>query len=248
MSKRFTDTEKWKKQFFRGLQAPYKLVWLYILDECNHAGIWELEFDVLKIRTGINCSPEEIIKVFGEKIISFDNGKKWFIEDFISFQYGELNEKNNVHKSVLTLLSIYRNKGLICPLQGAKDKDEEEDKDKNKDNNEEYKNFISLINKILNRTFKGTKKDKGQFNARRNEGYTMGDFEKAILNASKDQYHIDNPKHLTPEFITRADKLEKWLNAQPSKKEFDPSQIKSGPDYNVYEGMSEEEIKRWENK
>ena len=62
------------------------MVWLYILDECDHAGVWDVEFDVLKIRTGITCNEEEIIKIFDGKIISFDDGEKWFIPDFIYFQ------------------------------------------------------------------------------------------------------------------------------------------------------------------
>ena len=39
MAKRFTDTDKWKKGFIRNLPTKYKLLWLYILDDCNHAGV-----------------------------------------------------------------------------------------------------------------------------------------------------------------------------------------------------------------
>ena len=46
MAKRFTDTDKWKKGFIRNLPAKYKLLWLYILDDCNHAGVWETDFEV----------------------------------------------------------------------------------------------------------------------------------------------------------------------------------------------------------
>ena len=35
MAKRFTDTDKWKKGFIKRLPAKYKLLWLYILDDCN---------------------------------------------------------------------------------------------------------------------------------------------------------------------------------------------------------------------
>jgi len=50
MAKRFTDTDKWKKTFIRTMKAPYKLLWLYILDECDHAGIWQVDFDVDEIK------------------------------------------------------------------------------------------------------------------------------------------------------------------------------------------------------
>jgi hypothetical protein len=44
------------------------------------------------------------------------------------------------------------------------------------------------------------------------EGYSLSDFETAIKNCKNDKYHIENPQYLTPEFITRADKLQKFLN------------------------------------
>lgn len=132
MAKRFTDTDKWKKKFIRDLNAPYKVLWLYILDECDHAGIWHVEVDVAKIRTG--CVFDESIAVdkFGGNIQVIDNGRKWFIPDFIDFQYGQLNPSNKVHKSVLDILNKYKIKGYANPLQGAKDKDKEKDKEKDK--------------------------------------------------------------------------------------------------------------------
>lgn len=130
MAKRFTDTEKWRKDFFRSLEPSYKIIWLYLLDDCNHAGVWEVEVDVLNIRTQINLTQDEILNIFGVKVKVFDDGKKWFIKDFIDFQYGELKKNNRAHLSVIHLLSSYKNKGLISPLQEAKDKDKDKDKDK----------------------------------------------------------------------------------------------------------------------
>ena len=107
MAKRFTDTNKWKKDFIRGLQGAYKLFWLYIIDECDHAGIWHVEVDVAAIRIGEQINKEDALKQFKDKIIEIDNGKKWFIPDFIEFQYGELNPENRAHKSVLDQLEKY---------------------------------------------------------------------------------------------------------------------------------------------
>lgn len=135
MAKRFTDTEKWKKPFIRGLQAPYKLLWFYILDDCNHAGIWQVDMDVAQLRIGDNTlSADKAIELFGPKIQVFDNQEKWFIPDFIEFQYGTLNPENRAHQSVITLLERHgldrMNKGLISPLEGRKDKDKDMVKDK----------------------------------------------------------------------------------------------------------------------
>lgn len=133
MPKRFTDTDKWKKPFIRSLKAPYKLLWLYILDECDHAGIWQVDFDVARIKIGEKVNEVDAAKCLSSKIIKFAGGEKWFIPDFIEFQYGPLNPENRAHKSVLNILDKYNlsleNKPLISPLRGAKDKDMDKEQD-----------------------------------------------------------------------------------------------------------------------
>lgn len=136
MAKRFTDTNKWRKEFIRGLQGPYKLLWIYILDECDHAGIWNVEMDVASIRIGYNVTITDSIKYFGNHIIPFDNNTKWFIPDFIDFQYGELNSENRAHGFVIAQLEKYKIKGHLRGLQGRKDKDKDKDKELDKDKEE----------------------------------------------------------------------------------------------------------------
>lgn len=142
MAKRFTDTAKWNKPFLRSLKAPYKLLWLYLLDECDHAGVWEVDLSVAEIKIGEKLKSEIALSQFGDRIITV--GNKWFVPDFIEFQYGELDPKNRVHNSVIKVLSKYnlmesdgKIKGLVSPLtsplQGDKDKDKDMDKEKDKD-------------------------------------------------------------------------------------------------------------------
>jgi len=107
MAKRFTDTDKWKKGFMRSLPAKYKLLWLYMLDDCNHAGVWETDFEVASIRIGSKISEKDAAKVFASHIKIFDKGNKWFIPKFIDFQYGTLNENSRPHQAVIKLLDIY---------------------------------------------------------------------------------------------------------------------------------------------
>jgi hypothetical protein len=152
MAKRYTDTDKWKKKFIRGLQAPYKLLWLYILDECDHAGVWIVDFDVARMRLDEDVFEEEALKAFGEKVIPIDNGERWLVLDFIEFQYGKLNEGNRVHSSVIAILSKYglwyedEIKVHVSPLEGAKDKDKEKDKDKDKEKDKGRKfNFKTAL-------------------------------------------------------------------------------------------------------
>lgn len=130
MAKRFTDTDKWKKGFIKSLPAEYKLFWLFILDDCDHAGIWHVEMEIAEVRLGIKLSIEKIRGLFLKRVIEFDRGTKMFIPDFIDFQYGHLNPSNKAHKSVIDKLTKYNLMGHISPLQGAKDMDMDMDMDK----------------------------------------------------------------------------------------------------------------------
>jgi hypothetical protein len=127
MAKRFTDTEKWKKPFIRSLKAPYKLLWLYICDDCDHSGIWQVDIEVAEIRIGEKLDGKKAIQLFGDKIIPLDKGSKWFIPSFIEFQYPSgLNENNKAHTGVIKNLERYKQeidnfKPLDSPLQGDKD-------------------------------------------------------------------------------------------------------------------------------
>jgi len=139
MAKRFTDTDKYKKPFIRGLNGAYKLLWDYLYHDCNHAGIWIVDFDIAQIYLGSDMlvNKEDALKYFNkdeERVIEFEKGK-WFIPSFIDFQYGELNQKNRAHNSVINILSknnLISNKGLIRGLYDPKDKDKVKDKDKDK--------------------------------------------------------------------------------------------------------------------
>ena len=133
MAKRFSDTDLFKKKFVRGLQGAYKLLWIYIYHDCNHAGMWEPDFEVASLRIGFNVTEQIAKEQFGEKIVLIENGDKWFIPSFIEFQYGKLNVENRAHNSVIQILEKHGIKGLISPLQGAMDMDKDKDKEKDKE-------------------------------------------------------------------------------------------------------------------
>ena len=127
MAKRFTDTEKWKKPFIRSLKAPYKLLWLYVCDDCDHSGIWQVDIEVAQIRIGEKLDEQKALEYFGDKIIPLENNTKWFIPSFIEFQYPSgLSENNKAHTGIIKNLERYKEqidnyKPLISPLQGDKD-------------------------------------------------------------------------------------------------------------------------------
>ena len=116
MALRFTDTDKWKKAWFRKLPAEYKLFWLYLCDNCDHAGMWDVDFEAAEFHIGVRLDSKAILDYFGDKIrvVSDD---KWFFEPFIEFQYkcsiDDLNPNNNAHQGVIKVLNKYN-----LPLNG----------------------------------------------------------------------------------------------------------------------------------
>gem|GEM_PF-3162730 len=111
------------------------------------------------------------------------------------------------------------------PQKADNDKDNGKDNDKDKKYNrlsqvvftskksDLFKEFIERFNKVTNRRYTVNKKLEGQLNARIKEGRTLDEIIQALENAKKVKYHIEsNFNYLTPEFISRADKLNAYLN------------------------------------
>ncbi len=115
MPKRFRDTQIWRKKWIRELTPDLKLFWFYLLDNCDHAGIWEVDIDLAAFQIGVKLNEEEILNTFKNKIYPFKDGK-WFISKFVDYQYGELNENVNAHKSVIKILKKYKLNTNIQPL------------------------------------------------------------------------------------------------------------------------------------
>lgn len=75
--------------------------------------------------------------------------------------------------------------------------------------------LLKFFNSVTGKKVKVVnEKAKRQFRARINDGYTKADISKAILNCFNDKYHKENPQYLTLEFISRADKLEKYCSIE----------------------------------
>ena len=108
MAKRFTDTMKWNEDWFLELSTSNKLFWIYVCDNCDHAGIYKLNKRMFELLIGAKINTDDFLTTINaekDRIILLDNGK-WYITKFIEFQYGStLNPNNRVHKSILKLLN-----------------------------------------------------------------------------------------------------------------------------------------------
>lgn len=167
MAKRFTDTNKYKKAFMRGLPGAYKLFWDFLYHDCDHCGIWIVDFDIAQTYVGkdMPISREKALELFNKdelRVYEFSGGRKWFIIPFIEFQYGKLSEKN---KAVISVISTLKKHGFInesleiiippeSPLEGAKYKDKEKDKEMDKDKEQDFGKSENLLAPNMVNAFK----------------------------------------------------------------------------------------------
>ena len=108
------DSTKWDKAWFWHLPMVYKLFWVYICDRCDYAGVWDVNASLAEHQLHTDAERlayetmsydlEKALEHFGDRVIPFDDGKKWFIPKFITFQYGVLDPDKPVHKNVLKKL------------------------------------------------------------------------------------------------------------------------------------------------
>jgi hypothetical protein len=148
MAKRFTDTEKWEDEWFTDLSNDYKVIWFYLLDTCDNAGIWKKNIKKLNYLCNTDISTDDLLKVFGKRITILAD-EKWFINKFCVVQYGHdfLQSKNKAVLSAIKKLliegvqieNIYSMNTLSIGYQYPTDtpKEQEQDKVNNKDNVED---------------------------------------------------------------------------------------------------------------
>ncbi len=112
MAKRFTDTDKWKDPWFKKLPKEYKLLWIFMLDTCDHAGIWTIQFDLFEFSSGYKIDEKDALLIFSERLLKL-NDETFFISKFITFQYGILYENNSAHIGVMKQLVKYNIDSLV---------------------------------------------------------------------------------------------------------------------------------------
>ena len=145
MAKRFIDTKIWDKAWFRKLSTKNKLVWIYLLGKCDHAGIWDADWELAEFIIGETVTFEELPDIIKDKMQYIEGEDQYFIPSFIDFQYGELKERSKPHKSVIKRLvekKLYKGFESVTITPKDKDKDKVKVKDKKKDKDEREKDFM----------------------------------------------------------------------------------------------------------
>lgn len=111
MAKRFTDSEKWKDDWYITLPNDYKIVWQWLLDNCSHSGLCKRSVGLLNIMCKVNFTEQEIIEKMAGRVIVFKD--YWFIPKFIKFQYSTLFSNKPAIVSVVKDIFNFKLQPLI---------------------------------------------------------------------------------------------------------------------------------------
>lgn len=111
MSKRFTDTELWDKEWFMTLSLKQKCIVKFIRDKADLCGVWSPNFVIASAYIGEKVTEKEVLSIDkGNQFRKLPNGKIYCI-GFVEFQYGNiLSEKSPIHKKIIGLLE---NNGIL---------------------------------------------------------------------------------------------------------------------------------------
>ena len=140
MSKRFTDTDIWSKEWFQQLKPTEKCLWFYLKDKCDNAGVWSINKPLAEFQINSKINWEKALSSFGDRCVIIQENKL-LLTGFIDFQYGTLSEGCKPHKPIFVLLEKY---GLTYPFKGypegyPKGIDTLQEKEKEKDKEKETK-------------------------------------------------------------------------------------------------------------
>ena len=125
--KRFTETQKWEDPWFRRLAPELKLLWHWLLDKCDGAGIIEPDIELASFQIGHEYPPD-ILSRFDGRVTELKCGK-YFIPKFISYQYGNLSRDCKAHNPIFSSLEKHGLKGYPYPIHTLQEKEKEKDKE-----------------------------------------------------------------------------------------------------------------------
>lgn len=151
MSKRFIETTLWtQNKWFRKLKPHHKLLWVYLITNCDSVGVWEEDLELTEFIIGYEYKQEDLL-IFGDRLKKF-NSKKYWIKDFVEFQYGELKEENLTNKPHQSYISLLKKHSLWIDYKKSigtvkeKDKDKDKDEEKYKEKDEEIESIVEIWN------------------------------------------------------------------------------------------------------
>lgn len=105
--KRFTDTDKWRDPWFRRLSADAKLAYLYLMDNVDNAGVWQVDIELANFQLHKKIDWESARIELGDRVQVFAGKCKWLLTRFIGFQYGDLKDECRPHLQINRLIELH---------------------------------------------------------------------------------------------------------------------------------------------
>lgn len=92
MAKRFIDSEIFSDSWFMDISTNAKVLWLYFITNCDHAGILKLNKRLCEFQTGIK-NMNTTMKEISNKLMELGE-ECYFIPKYIEFQYPNFPQSN----------------------------------------------------------------------------------------------------------------------------------------------------------
>ena len=193
--KRFTDSEKWRDPWFRRLTSTGKVFYLYLLDNCDNAGVWERDDDRFKWESGTAVEVDAHIEELGDRIEILPNGRI-LLPKFVLFQQGgPLSEAKPPHRQIIRMLEKH---ALVLDEKGKAKVNDNLSITKAKGNDSQSITFAKVIGKGKGR---GRVEGECEGETRKHPSEQIpkdlqeGDFEEAWL---EHLVHLDEIGHKRP--------------------------------------------------
>jgi hypothetical protein len=157
--KRFTETDKWRDAWFRKLSPACKCLWQYMVDNCDQAGVIDIDWELASFQIGAKVSEKDLAS-FDRQVSRLANGKLW-ISSFVKFQYGVISRDCKPHTPVFKAIerhsipfdSLYSNspkaiEGYHEGFQSLQDKEKDKETETNKETEAEPKTEAEWLDEL----------------------------------------------------------------------------------------------------
>ena len=106
MSYRFTNSDKWTDSWFSDLSPHAKLLFIFLYENCDNAGVYEVNKKFMLFLLGFKEDElKEAIREISKAYVKSKNGTKIWLKNFLKHQkLTPLNWKNNAHKQIIMIL------------------------------------------------------------------------------------------------------------------------------------------------
>jgi hypothetical protein len=101
--KRFSIAERWPTGWHLALSPETKLVYVYVYDHCDEAGVWKPNWSDAEDEIGHRPNPAAALRELDDRVEVLANGD-WWVRSFIADQYGQISTKRPAHQPVFEAL------------------------------------------------------------------------------------------------------------------------------------------------